>query len=66
MAIKGKDRIGLTFDEVNFELVHPLHTFFELVLGRRSHGVDIFVLAVVILHCVSDAHLDGTGAEADS
>ena len=48
-----------SFDQFDEENVHLLNTFFQLVLGRGGHCVDIFVAPVVVVEEERDVHWTG-------
>lgn len=52
-ALGSRTRPGPTFLQLHGEEVEALHPLLQLVLGRRSHGVDVLIAAVVVLVGVS-------------
>ena len=56
-AQKNRRQSSQTFIKLHVDEIHLFHAFFQLVLGRRSHRVDVFILAVVLLHRVRREHL---------
>lgn len=51
-----------TFLQLHGEQVQPLHPLLQLVLGRRRHGVHVFVAPVIVLVRVRGEHLQAEAA----
>jgi len=50
-----------TFHQLYRKQVQLFHSFLQLVLGRRRHGVDVVVTPIIVLVGVGGEHLHGAG-----